>query len=86
MVPAWTKAELDAMIGPNYAKPDLWEEMKQREKAATDPNTYPVFFLQGCSVFENGAQASAHGLIWLLQNDYINPADANDRYRAIFLK
>lgn len=85
-VPAWTKAELDAMIGPKFAKPDLWDQAKQREQSAMDPNTYPVFFLHGCEIFENGAQASARGLIWLLQNEFINPADANDRYRAIFVK
>jgi hypothetical protein len=85
-VPAWTKAELDAMIGPQYAKPDLWEAEKQREKSAMDPNAYPVFFLHGCEVFENGAQASARGLIWLLENEYIKSTDANDRYRGVFLK
>ena len=86
MVPAWTKAELDVMIGPQFAKPDLWEEMKQREKAATDPNSYSVFFLNSCEIFENGAMASARGLTWLIENEHINPADANNRYRAIFMK
>lgn len=85
-VPAWTKAELDVLIGPKFAKPDLWEEEKQREKAATDPFTYPVFFLHGCEIFENGAQASARALIWLLQNEFIHPADANNRYRKTFIK
>lgn len=86
VVPAWTKHELDVLIGPKYAKPDLWNEAKQREKSAMDPNTFPVFFLHGCEVFENGAQASARGLIWLLENEFINPAEANERYSAIFLK
>lgn len=84
-VPAWTKAELDVFIGPKYAKPDLWQEDKQREKAATDPFTYPVFFLHGCEIFENGAHASARGLIWLLENEFVTAADANERYRAVFI-
>jgi hypothetical protein len=85
-VPAWTKAEIDAMIGPRFAKADLWPDEKIREKSATDPNQYPVFFLDRVEVFDNGAQASAAGLIWLIQNEFIRPDQANERYRAIFLK
>jgi hypothetical protein len=83
MVPAWTKAELDAMIGPRYSKPELWT-IEFREKSATDPNTYPVFMPEKCMVFEVGAQASAQGLIYLLENEFINPAECNERYMAIF--
>lgn len=85
-VPAWTKHELDVLVGPKYAKPDLWNEAKQREQSAMDPNTFPVFFLHGCEIFENGAQASARGLVWLLENEFVNPVEANDRYRAVFLR
>lgn len=83
-VPAWTKHELDIFIGPRFAKPDLWKDENPRAESATDPNTFPVFFLHGCEIFENGAQASARGLVWLLENDFINAEDANDRYRKVF--
>jgi hypothetical protein len=81
-LPAWTFAELAAMIGPNYKKPDLWGP--QRAKSATDPNTYPVFFPDKCLVFEVGAQAAAEGLLFLLEEKMLNPADCNQRYNAIF--
>lgn len=85
-VPAWTKAEIDVMIGPRYAKADQWPDEKIREKSATDPSQYPVFFLDRVEIFDNGAQASASGLIYLLQNEFITPDEASERYRAVFSK
>jgi hypothetical protein len=81
----WTKAELDAMIGPKWQKPDLWNTAKMAEKTATNPNYYPVFFPDVCMDFQNGAQAAAAGLIYLLKEGFLSAGEANDRYESIFL-
>lgn len=83
--PAFTKGELDAMIGPQFGKPDFWEESRiGNPKAATDPLSFPVFFPASCVVYSNPAQASAAALIYLLENEFINAADANARHKHIF--
>ena len=83
-LPAWTKAELDAMIGPQFAKPDLWKD--DRQVKAQNPHTYPIFTLNSCVSYEVGAQASAHALTYMLEEDFVTAEDANGRYKAIFLK
>lgn len=82
--PAWTKAELDAMIGPRFEKPDLWKE--QFTSKSHDPNTYPIIKLSGCVIFKNGAEASAAALIFLLEENFLFVAEINERYRSIFLQ
>jgi hypothetical protein len=84
VLPAWTKAELDAMIGPRFQKPDLWND--ERLTKAQNPNTYPIFTGTACYIYDNGAVASAAGLIMLLQQEFLNPNEANERYEKIFLK
>lgn len=85
-IPAWTFAELAAMIGPKYSKPDLWNPERMREKSATDPNSYPLYLPDRCLVFDNAAQAAAAGLIWLLEGGHLDPYECMARYSAIFFK
>lgn len=82
----WTKAELDAMIGPKFQKPDLWNPQRLADQSPTsNPFYYPVFFPKVCMEFQNGAQASAAGLIFLLKEQIITADEANGRYSEIFL-
>jgi hypothetical protein len=82
MVPAWTKEEVDVMIGPKFTKPDLYEPgMVGR---ATNPYRFPVFFPDKLVDFESGAQASAEFLIFLLKMNKINPIHAVDRYKRVY--
>lgn len=83
-LPAWTKEELDAMIGPEYSKPDLWKPDKLSK--GQDPETYPVYYPDKMKVFKKGAEASADALIFLLQNKHVHAYDANQRYTDLFLK
>lgn len=83
-LPAWTKEELDAMIGPEYSKPDLWKPDKVGPKQ--DPESYPVYYPDKMRVFKRGAEASADALIFLIQNKHVRAYDANTRYVDLFLK
>jgi len=83
-VPAWTKEELDAMIGPEYSKPDLWKPDKVGKEQ--DPESYPVYYPDKMRIFKKGAEASADALIFLLQNKHVRANDANTRYVDLFLK
>jgi hypothetical protein len=82
--PAWTKEELDAMIGPEFSKPDLWKPDKVGKEQ--DPESYPVYYPDKMRIFKKGAEASADALIFLLQNKHVRAYDANTRYAALFLK
>jgi hypothetical protein len=82
--PAWTKAELDVMIGPRFAKPDLWTQ-ELRPKSATHPHTYPIRLPDRELVFRIGARASATALIYMLTESFLSPDDCNQRYKDVFL-
>jgi hypothetical protein len=83
-LPAWTKEELDAMIGPEFPKPDLWRPDKLGKEQ--DPESYPVYYADKMRIFKRGAEASADALIFLLQNKHVRAYDANQRYTDLFLK
>jgi hypothetical protein len=83
-LPAWTKEELDAMIGPEFSKPDLWKPEKLGKEQ--DPESYPVYYPNKMRIFKKGAEASADALIFLLQNKHVRALDANTRYVDLFLK
>jgi len=83
-VPAWTKEELDCMIGPEFSKPDLWKPDKVGKEQ--DPESYPVYYPDKMRIFKKGAEASADALIFLLQNKHVRAYDANTRYCDLFLK
>lgn len=78
----FTMEELNVMIGGDFPKPDLWP--KTRISKATDPISYPVFLPEKAHVFKNGAEASAFGLIYLLENGFLKPEDCNERYLKRF--
>lgn len=82
--PAWTKEELDAMIGPEFSKPDFWKPDKVGKEQ--DPESYPVYYPDKMRIFKKGAEASADALIFLLQNKHVHAYDANQRYTDLFLK
>lgn len=82
LLPAWTKEELDAMIGPERQKPDLYRP--HLVTIHTNPNLYPVYFPNKLIEFNRGAQASAEALIYLLQKEVVIAADANTRYSGVF--
>jgi hypothetical protein len=84
VLPAWTKEELDAMIGPEFSKPDLWKPDKVGKEQ--DPESYPVYYPDKMRIFKKGAEASADALIFLLQNKHVRAYDANQRYTDLFLK
>lgn len=77
MVPAWTKEELDVMIGPDWPKPDIWDT--KDVTGATDPLTYPIAYPDRMVVFKTGSQASADALLTLIAKDKVNPKEASDR-------
>lgn len=83
-LPAWTKEELDAMIGPEFSKPDFWKPEKLGKEQ--DPESYPVYYPDKMRIFKKGAEASADALIFLLQNKHVRAYDANQRYTDLFLK
>lgn len=83
-VPAWTKAELDIMIGPEFPKPDLWTKADLIVNIAQEPERFPVFFPNKLLTFQNGAQASAEVLYFLIKKNMVDVNDANERYRKIF--
>jgi hypothetical protein len=80
--PAWTKEEIDTMLGPGIIKPDF--QTPKHNSKASDPLTYPVYFPNVQKTFKTGAQASACALIYLLEKGTINPEDAVERYYKIF--
>lgn len=82
--PAWTKEELDAMIGPEFSKPDLWKNDQVGKEQ--DPESYPVYYPTKMKLFKKGAEASADALIYLLQMKAVRAYDANQRYTDLFLK
>jgi hypothetical protein len=77
MVPAWTKEELDLMIGPDWPKPDIWET--KAITGATDPLTYPIAYPDKMVVFKTGSQASADALLTLLEKGKVDPVEASQR-------
>lgn len=81
-VPAWTKEELDTMLGPGIIKPDF--QMPKHNSKASDPMTYPVYFPNVQKTFKTGAQASACALIYLLEKGTIDAMDASERYFKLF--
>lgn len=82
MIPAWTKEELDVMIGPDLPKPDLYSETLKSK--ATDPESYPVLLPGKMLVFKSGATASAEALIFLIDNDHVKVEDAIARHKKLF--
>lgn len=85
-VPAWTKAELDVMIGPLYPKPDLFTQKELGQSKTQEAETYPLFMPNKMVVCEVGADASAQALIFLLEQELLTVDTCNYRYMKVFLK
>lgn len=83
-VPAWTKAELDSMIGPELTKPDLFTKDQLGSLKMQKAESYPIHYIETMKVFFNGAEASADALIYLIENGHIKAADAVYRHSKIF--
>jgi hypothetical protein len=91
-IPAWTKAELDAMIGANRPKPDLFTDRELGLTVAETEDTpykfnkdqYPIFMPDMVKIFTSGAEASAFVLIKLLEAGKLKPEDCIKRYKNIF--
>lgn len=99
-IPAWTKQELDLLIGGDVMKPDLlpMNNVKVGTKKVGDDNKtvyiyqYAWFDQKGMSTWERtfqvinpGPTASAQTLLTALQKGWVTPEMANDRYSQ-FLK
>lgn len=82
LTPAWTKTEIDYMIGPGMEKPDLLHP--QRYGKYSDPDTYPIYFPTKSVEFSNGAEASVTALIFLIENEVLDVATINKRYEKFF--
>lgn len=80
--PAWTKEEIDVMIGPVFMKPDL-PEPKFAGKAH-DPNAFHVYLPDKMLIFKSGAEASAEFLIYLLKMGKISVKGCIERYKEIY--
>ena len=99
VVPAWTKQELDVMLGGDIPKPDL-PELKNTKVVTTgfgkDQKTvfvyeYVYYTIKTMmtwgktSIIHNpGPYASAKILLMALQYEWTTAAAANERYNAIF--
>lgn len=81
-IPAWTKQEIDVMIGPGWPKPDVIESDKIGKFG--DPKVYVVYMLNRMETFKNGADASAFVLLHLLENEVISISEINNRHNDFF--
>lgn len=84
-LPAWTKTEIDVMIGPDFSpKPDLFTQQQIGNSKMLKPESYPVYTMQKMQVFENGADASAFALIYLIEGGLLKASECNNRYSKLF--
>lgn len=77
-IPAWSKEELDFMVGNKYKKPDLPEISAISKTQDTD--LWVVYFPTVMKQYRKGSNASAEGLIYLLENEMIDIDVLNKRY------
>jgi hypothetical protein len=82
LIPAWTKTELDYMIGNDLEKPDL--VLTRRAGKFGNLNKYPLYYPNKSIEFDNGAEASAQVLIFLIENEQLDVAKINERYIKFF--
>lgn len=82
-IPAWTKAELDVMIGHKWPKPDLFTD-KEWGNSKGIREEYPVYTIDKLYIYQNGAEASAQVLALLLEAEELDPVDCMARYFKVF--
>lgn len=68
VLPAWTKHELEVMLGPAMPKPDF------EHKA---PFHFRLLTKHGQTYYENGAEAAAAALIYLIEEGILKPKYVN---------
>lgn len=83
LVPAWTKAELDYMIGPALPKPDLLHPDKYSKYSK--PDSWPLYFPGKMVEFSNGADAAACALVYLIEQEILDVETINSRYKQFYL-
>jgi len=96
-VPAWTKEELDVLLGGDVTAPAL--PQSQYARVANPPGDAAPFRIWEYHFYEltkmqrwertatmvnPGSMASGWVLLYALENNWILPADANERYGQIF--
>jgi len=82
LIPAWTKYELDYMIGNVFQKPELIKPDKAGKFGKLD--VFPIYAASKVIEFENGADATAFALTWLIENEQLDPEKINERYAKFF--
>lgn len=82
IIPAWTKEELDFMVGNEWPKPDLMGTYRQPEGFELD--VYCIYFPDKMLQYKTGSEASADGLKWLLVNGKLDVKKLNDRFEKRF--
>jgi hypothetical protein len=87
MVPAWTKEELDEMIGPLARKPEM---MNHDDNAGTENGWanpfWNVDFPDKSKTYKRGAEASAALLLWLIKERGADVKKINERYTRRFIQ
>lgn len=86
-IPAWTKDELDVMIGPNFSKPQISLDrfMGEGELARKmDRLIFSIYTAKSQLIFLNGAEASARALLELIEGGLMGPETCMERYFKFF--
>lgn len=79
MIPAWTKAELDIMIGNAFPKPDL-PMSEEIWRTIRSPHIFTLKYPDKEREFSSGADASAEALVYLIENKVVTIDTLNKRY------
>lgn len=95
-VPAWTKEELDIMLGGDHGVPILPETRYTKVEVKDEKTVYRYQYIfydikkmyawerVGKTFINPGAQASATILQMALGDNWFTPEEANDRYNQFF--
>lgn len=81
-IPAWTKEELDVMLGPDVRLPQL--PQKVYVNSLQDPNAHSWFGASMRIDYEKGADCSAAVVLRGLEEKAFTPEEVNKRYSEVF--
>lgn len=84
VLPAWTMAELHILIGGDMPKPDLFN--KQDWARGLNMMNWPVYFPKKMKAYNNGADAAAAWLEFILVEKLVKVEDCNARLEAFINK
>ena len=94
-VPAWTKEEIETMVGPEYNHSDLKQKSllgrgelpgDAEERKLFVPDYFVVYLIKSEMRFKNGADAAACELTFGIENNLVKFEEANNRYKKIYLE